>query len=230
LSKENRESAILFIDTALLQVIRDNFYIVREHDMKVTRGSGFLEGFLAKQRANKATQLISEQLRGGSILDIGCGSHPYFLLSTEFANKYGLDKTLHGKIVHDGVSQVTVNNFDVEQDDTLPHADESFDVVTMLAVIEHIEPVKLTKLLADIYRIMRCGGEFIITTPTYWTDGLLRVLAGVNVLSKEEIDEHKDTYSHAKLSTLLVNAGFSKENIRLGYFEMCMNLWGKVTK
>jgi SAM-dependent methyltransferase len=198
--------------------------------MKMTRGSGILEGFLAKQRANKATQLISGQLRGGSILDIGCGSHPFFLLNIEFADKYGLDKTLHGKIVHDGVSRITVNNFDVEQDVTLPHADESFDVVTMLAVIEHIEPTKLNRLLADIYRVMRCGGEFVLTTPAYWTDGLLRVLARANVLSKEEIDEHKDTYSHAKLSKLLVDGGFSQENIQLGYFEMFMNIWVKVTK
>lgn len=198
--------------------------------IKATRGCGILENFLAKQRARKADELISGKLRKGCILDIGCGSHPYFLLNTDFSRKHGLDKSLRGENVHGDTSRIAINNFDMETDRKLPYGDESFDVVTMLAVIEHIEPLKLEHILTDIFRVLKSGGEFIITTPAFWTDGLLSVLAGVNLVSREEIDEHKDTYSHNKLSKLLVTAGFDKNNIEMGYFEIFMNIWLRATK
>jgi 2-polyprenyl-3-methyl-5-hydroxy-6-metoxy-1,4-benzoquinol methylase len=199
--------------------------------MKVTRGHGILEGFLARKRAEKADELISDHLRTGTILDIGCGTHPYFLLNADFYRKHGLDKiSSGGNGICSQQNAVTITNFDIERDVELPYADDSFEVVTMLAVIEHVEPVKLTNILADIQRVLKKGGEYIITTPAFWTDGLLRMLAGIHVLSREEIDEHKDTYSHNKLIRLLTSAGFEKSNIECGYFESFMNLWVKVTK
>ena len=60
--------------------------------VKVTRGHGLLERFLARKRACMANQLIPSHLRNGRILDIGCGSFPYFLLNTVFTEKCGLDK------------------------------------------------------------------------------------------------------------------------------------------
>jgi hypothetical protein len=58
----------------------------------VTRGKGFLEPFLARQRAQTANQLIPPQLRQGRILDIGCGTYPYFLAHTEFEKKFAIDQ------------------------------------------------------------------------------------------------------------------------------------------
>ena len=57
----------------------------------VTRGSGYLEKFLAKKRLQMANKLIPTSFRQGKILDIGCGSYPYFLLNTPFRKKYGID-------------------------------------------------------------------------------------------------------------------------------------------
>ena len=57
-----------------------------------TRGSGLLEPFLARLRARKANRLIPAHLRSGRILDVGCGSFPYFLSHTEFAEKFALDQ------------------------------------------------------------------------------------------------------------------------------------------
>jgi hypothetical protein len=47
-----------------------------------TRGRGLLEPWLAKMRAQRANRLIPAELRAGRILDIGCGSFPYFLSHT----------------------------------------------------------------------------------------------------------------------------------------------------
>jgi hypothetical protein len=43
---------------------------------RFTRGKGFFEPFLARLRAKKANRLITKDLRGGRILDIGCGTFP----------------------------------------------------------------------------------------------------------------------------------------------------------
>jgi len=57
----------------------------------VTRGYGVLEEFLASLRAKKADSLIPEHLRSGKIVDIGCGTTPYFLANTTFSKKIGID-------------------------------------------------------------------------------------------------------------------------------------------
>src|SRR5690606_9300954 len=63
---------------------------------RVTRGKGRLEAFLARHRAQMANRLIPDELRSGTIVDIGCGSYPYFLSTTDFAHRYGLDRVAAG--------------------------------------------------------------------------------------------------------------------------------------
>ena len=45
----------------------------------MTRGKGLLEPMLADLRAQRANKLIPSTSRTGRILDIGCGTYPYFL-------------------------------------------------------------------------------------------------------------------------------------------------------
>lgn len=60
---------------------------------RITRGYGLLERFLAKKRAQKANELIPQLYRKGRILDIGSGAYPFFLLTTSFSEKFGVDRT-----------------------------------------------------------------------------------------------------------------------------------------
>lgn len=193
----------------------------------VTRGGGLLETFLAKQRADIANQNIPELLRKGTILDIGCGSVPYFLSSIRFATKIGVEKSIPRP---ESFSPITILSADIERDARLPLEDSSIDVVTMLAVLEHIEPVHVPIVLQEIKRLLRPTGVFIFTTPAKWTDKLLRTMAKVGLVSKEEIEEHKDVYTPDTLHSLLTDAGFSSNNIQLSSFEMGMNIIGKVIK
>src|SRR6266487_4114917 len=95
---------------------------------RVTRGDGFLEEFLARQRSRQANSLILESARNGRVLDIGCGSHPLFLLTTRFAERYGLDRVPSNDFKEQGI---TLINHDIETK-RLPFEDDFFDVVTML--------------------------------------------------------------------------------------------------
>ncbi len=189
-----------------------------------TRGEGALEGFLGRMRARMADRLIPEGARRGRILDVGCGTSPLFLLSTRFSEKHGLDKSLGGEVASQGET-LHIRRFDIERESALPYADGTFDVVTMLAVFEHIEPARLPAVMGEVRRVLKDGGLLILTTPAAWTDGLLRMLSRVGLVSPEEINEHKDVYTHAKVRAVLSGVGFGAEKMRFGRFEAGMNLW-----
>ncbi len=190
----------------------------------VTRGYGVAEGLLAKLRGKKANSLIPQSAREGKILDIGCGVVPYFLLNTDFAVKHGLDPAVKTG-TFEGEKDLHLRRFDITGSPALPYPDSTFDAVTMLAVFEHIEPAKLPDVCAEILRILKDGGVFILTTPAAWTDPLLRLLAKLRVLSPEEIADHKDVYTARKIRRILMQAGFHGEKIKTGHFELGLNLW-----
>jgi SAM-dependent methyltransferase len=194
--------------------------------LKVTRGSGLLEQFLAKQRSKIADHNIPDVLRNGKIIDIGCGTYPYFLNNTVFNSKYALDKMISNSILGD----ISIINHDINKTAMLPFENEFFDVVVMLAVIEHIEPYNLEMLFSEIKRILKYKGLFIFTTPSKWTAKLLQILAFLNIVSKYEIEEHKHAYNHNELKNVLSKANFIFNNISLGYFEFFMNIYGVVKK
>jgi SAM-dependent methyltransferase len=175
-----------------------------------------------------ANRLIPPTARDGDLLDIGCGSHPFFLLQAPVARRWGVDKLVppEGRTI-DGV---TLLHHDVEKSERLPFDDAAVDVVTMLAVFEHIPPNALTPLLAETRRVLRPGGRFVMTTPAGWTDPILRTLARLRLVSAEEIDEHQDRYDPSIIRGYLTDAGYSDAAVETGRFELGMNLWATATR
>lgn len=186
-----------------------------------TRGNGLLEPLLARMRANMANSLIPAHLRRGRILDIGCGSYPYFLAHTAFNEKYAIEQ----QDPTSGVDQVHWYTLDLNADTHLPFSDEFFGVVTMLAVVEHLDPDILTELFRDSYRVLEPGGRLILTTPAAWSDSLLRLMARLSLVSSEEIEEHTFSYTLPLLGWCFGRAGFSMHRVKFGYFEFFLNMW-----
>jgi SAM-dependent methyltransferase len=195
---------------------------------KATRGYGLLENHLAKHRARRANDLIPSSHREGRILDIGSGEQPYFLMNTVFSEKFGIEQIVAPGVRDTG--DIVLVNQDVQREPTLPFEDDFFSVVTMLAVLEHIELSSIPGLMGEVHRVLKAGGVFILTTPTSWNDGLLKLLARLRLVSPVEIADHKDVYTHQKVRRILREARFPEENIALGYFEAFMNIWAKASK
>ena len=192
--------------------------------INVTRGYGFFESFLARKRASVADRLISLSLRRGRILDIGCGTYPYFLSKVDFKEKYGLDHNLN-ETYKEQFRGINLQRFNIESEKASPFQNAYFDVVTMLAVCEHLTPELLSEKFTEVCRILKPGGRFIITTPSSWTFFILSIMTRLKLVSSMEIKEHKCLYSRFKIYSILNQCGFNLKKIKSGYFELFMNTW-----
>ena len=196
----------------------------------IMKGYGPLDVFLAKQRYKVAKEKIKSTKKSGRILDVGCGSYPLFLTTVDFKEKYGLDKNIETSAIERiKEQQIVLINHYIEKKQRLPFEDNFFDVVSMLAVFEHIDPKELVRIHKEIHRVLKPGGIYIMTTPAFWTDGLLRFLAKLHLISST-ISEHKGSYNRLAILSVLQDAGFGKDKLRFGYFELFMNTWATATK
>ena len=195
----------------------------------LTRGKGLLEPLLADLRAQKANKLIPSSLRSGRILDIGCGSYPYFLASTSFAEKFAIDQIPLGRQT---AEELRIESFtlDLEVVPHLPFKNDFFEIVTLLAVVEHLDPADMAALFKEIYRVLKPGGRVLLTTPAAWSNGLLKFMARVNLVSSEEIQEHAYAYTLPLLGWYFGQAGFEMTKTQFGYFEFMLNLWASAEK
>jgi SAM-dependent methyltransferase len=87
----------------------------------------------------------------------------------------------------------------------LPFADESFDVVTTLDVIEHIDDD--VAALTELRRVLRPGGILLVAVPAFM------FLWG----KQDEVSHHRRRYTDRTLRRALARAGFGVE--RTSYFN-----------
>lgn len=195
----------------------------------MTRGKGLLEPMLADLRAQRANKLIPTNLRNGRILDIGCGSFPYFLAHTAFAEKFAIDQI---PLPEQTASELKIESFtlDLEIEPRLPFENNYFESVTLLAVVEHLDPTLMAKLFKEIYRVLKPEGMVILTTPAAWSDGLLKFMAQIGLVSAEEIHEHAYAYTLPLLGWYFGQAGFEMTKTKFGYFEFMLNMWATAKK
>jgi SAM-dependent methyltransferase len=186
-----------------------------------TRGNGLLEPLLARLRAQQANKLILPELRDGRVLDIGCGTYPYFLSHTYFNSKFGIEKSPAKQSIPD----ISWHELDVNNAPNLPFEDGFFSVITLLAVAEHLNPSSLVLVLNEAHRTLKPGGMLILTTPSAWSDGLLRLMARLRLVSHEEISEHVFAYTLPLLGWYFGKADFEMDKVRFGYFEFMLNMW-----
>jgi SAM-dependent methyltransferase len=194
-----------------------------------TRGKGILEPALARLRTQRANTLIPAELRAGRILDIGCGSFPYFLAHTAFQEKFAVDQLPMPR-------ETAANNrieffaLNLNEEPHLPFEADYFEAVTLLAVVEHLNPDSMAVLFRETCRVLKPGGMVILTTPAAWSDGLLKLMARLGLVSAEEIHEHAYAYTLPLLGWHFGQAGFHMSKVHFGYFEFMLNMWATAQK
>ncbi len=146
---------------------------------------------------------------------------PYFLRSTQFGEKVGMDSSL--------TDTESEPNLDLLRQDIehtpWPFPHDHFSVVTMLAVLEHLHPEHVTDILTEVRRVLKPAGALVLTCPAGWTAPVLRVMASLRLVSPDEISDHKGAYGIGDIRALLEAAGFTATAITCGCFQLGVNNW-----
>ena len=96
----------------------------------------------------------------------------------------GLDPTLPSHIQGQGFELIP-GNFPEALTETEP-----FDVITMLAVLEHIPEPELRPFADNCRHRLKPGGLLIITTPSPQVDHILDVLMALRLIDGMSLTEH----------------------------------------
>lgn len=173
-----------------------------------------LDKFIAFLRFSK----IKGHIKKDAILcDIGCGFNGAFLLSqaSNIKEGFGFDRKVaeyNGENIH----LVAVENLELG----VPLNDDTVNVTTLMALVEHLNNPKA--VLKEVYRILKPGGEIVLTTPTPLAKPILEFLAfKLNIISRDEISDHKHYFTNSEIFELLHSIGF--ENIKIKNFQLGCN-------
>jgi ubiquinone/menaquinone biosynthesis C-methylase UbiE len=174
-----------------------------------------LEPLLRKMRIRRVLPYIQNH-RDCRLLDIGCGWEARFLRSVEPYIAFGVGIDFKAPRLNEG----KIRTDSMRLAETLPYDDESFDIVTMLAVLEHLE--QPGKMLRDIHRVLHPDGRLILTVPSKIAKPVLEILSfRLGLINRDEISDHKMYYDRNSLVALFGSTGFTMMVHR--YFQLGMN-------
>jgi SAM-dependent methyltransferase len=132
------------------------------------------------------------------LLDAGCGGGAMLDVLSDYGDVAGLDMNpelveLARRRGYDDIREGVVEQ--------LPWADETFDVVTLLDVLEHTADDDVT--LKELRRVVRPGGRLLVTVPAHqvlWSN-------------HDVVNDHYRRYSRRTLRAAASGAGWSLDRL-----------------
>ena len=111
----------------------------------------------------------------------------------------------------------------------IPCDDRTFDVVVAGEFIEHIYPMDVDKTLAEIFRVLKIGGRFLLTTPNP-----LDIKKNIRGESIMDDTSHVCQHFHDVLKLKLKMMGYSRIKVYgsgkvtryLGYHFPLLHIYG----
>ncbi|HYT50500.1 MAG TPA: class I SAM-dependent methyltransferase [Pyrinomonadaceae bacterium] len=132
------------------------------------------------------------------ILDVGCGTGANLQMLSQFGAAEGVDVSSEALEFCRARGLTNVKQGAAE---TLPHGDASFDLVTGLDVIEHLDDDVAG--LREMRRVLRPGGRALLFVPAFM------FLWGV----QDDISHHRRRYDLRELKQKVNEAGLSVERV-----------------
>ncbi len=137
------------------------------------------------------------------ILDVGCGAGNMIHHLGQYGHVRGIEVDARP------VKIAQSRGYDVRQADAtrgMPFDDGTFDLVTALDVIEHVDDDGA--ILREARRVLKSGGHLLVTTPAFqW-------LWSYN----DELNAHKRRYTAGELNHRIKQAGFVIRRTSYGFF------------
>jgi len=149
-----------------------------------------LESFL-----KQIIQSPQSKVQSPKILDVGCGTGANLEMLAQFGEAEGVD------VSDDALEFCRQKGLKAQKGlaEALPFDDESYDIVTALDVIEHLDDDIAG--LKEMFRILRPGGKTLIFVPAFmWLWGV-----------QDDISNHRIRYTKKQIIERLEAAGFEIE-------------------
>src|SRR5258706_9542533 len=132
------------------------------------------------------------------MLDVGCGTGINYSVISKYGAAVSTDASQEALKFSKsrGVGDLVRSNVE-----TLPFNGASFDVVTALDMLEHVDDD--LRALDELNRIMKVGGVLVITVPAYgflWSE-------------HDEALHHRRRYAASELRNKLTRSGFEVERV-----------------
>ena len=130
------------------------------------------------------------------ILDVGCGTGANLLMLSKFGDAEGVD------VSEDALAfcrERGLANVKLGAAEALPYNDGTFDLVTALDVVEHLDDDLAG--LREMRRVLRPGGRVLLFVPTFM------FLWGL----QDDVSNHRRRYRMPELQRVLEQAGFEVE-------------------
>jgi 2-polyprenyl-3-methyl-5-hydroxy-6-metoxy-1,4-benzoquinol methylase len=135
------------------------------------------------------------------ILDAGCGVGSYLHQMTDRKGCFGIDLDAYAIKI---ANKYCINSeFSVASVLDLPFRDNTFNIVTISEVIEHLPSGTEKRAISEIYRILTHSGMILLSTPNY------NFLS--NVMDPAFLFYGHRHYKIKKLMKLIIDSGFSIE-------------------
>lgn len=142
--------------------------------------------FITRRYLYQNIRRVSQHIKGGALLDIGCGTKPYesfFQVDSYIGLDYrkeGTNQNAKADVFYDG--------------GMFPFTKNKFDAALATEVLEHVFEPDL--FLKEIYRVLKPGGLCIITVPFLW-------------------DEHEQPYDYARYTSFGIKALVEKHGFKI---------------
>lgn len=173
-----------------------------------------LDRFIQRLRIDQAIKWIPN---GSRVLDVGCHNGALFeRLGERIEAGIGLDPELGGPL-EVGRARLIPGSF---PDALEPLATDPFDVITLLAVLEHIPDGQKGAVAGDCHRLLRPGGRVVLTIPSAHVDKILVVLLALRLIDGMSLEEH---HGFDPLSTPAIFAGQGFEPEAAQRFQFGLN-------
>ena len=171
-----------------------------------------LDRLLQRWRIAKAAPYIA---RGARVLDVGCADGALFrVLRGRLGGGVGIDPDLPEVRMYPGVRFIR-GRFPEDL-----ATDERFDVITMLAVFEHLDDEAQRRAVRACSRLVRPGGRVVVTVPEPAVDRIVHALTRVGLVAGMALHEHHG-YAPRETPGRFADAGFSLE--RHERFQLGLN-------
>ena len=123
---------------------------------------------LIGQMYRRRVELCLAECKGGdSVLEVGFGSGLTFLnLNRLYKKIYGLDLSCDVTEVTQVFAPLGIHP-ELRNGNVLdmPYADNQFDTVLLISILEHLQPKELDRALCEVKRVLKPGGQIVYGVP-----------------------------------------------------------------